>query len=1185
MVNFSRSELLGLFFEEVKSYIPEMENGLSTVLASRDLDAVAELHRLFHNVKGAAAQVQLSHLSRGSRVVEEYLAAIVEGEAPLLEEGVASVKKSIELLSIFVETESTDPSVEEKLSLAIEAMKWPVCGDEGPESAGNLETIRSLLPLLSELVACLEDDATHRAQNKGVYTRLASAFSTLTHLTRSSKLKVQSMLFADFNGVLTTLAEGGNPHQDEAAGLVRDFLGFVEVAFSENLKDRTASLEKIHKQLGQVKLLLDTKDSTVQEKNKVTAEAITIDDPFADDEDIEASLSFLDELEDVELSPGVADAETVKSGDELESIIPGIDASLPDGDEAIDFFTEDEEIAGDLLHDSDESNDVAEVADFFEVPESESISETELEPELTSEPKGAESTEPAEYLDSEQDALAEIFKEECEEHFITINDSLNKLEHQVALDGSDRNLVRPPLGEIRRAVHTLKGAASITGVHVLAGTAHVLEDMLDWLFDNEQPVGDGDIQLIGESVEALEKLATEQDPDKAKELQDKIEQYLVGRKAEDIAGDELPSENGADDVQEAVPVAQIQEQAVLPEESGTLRVRLDDLDELLSVEGELVVARGAIEKIVDEFTSTLTDLENVKENLRRKSQELESGFEVQALYGGQSASATSAAPLMLVNDQGGQDLTEFDPIELDRYSELNLIIRSLNEISVDVNSIHSTLLSLTGDIRGQVAKQQLTMRQMQDKLMRVRMTPLSSISRVLYGTVRSASAKVKKSIDFTIVGEDVYMDRFVWARVTDPLIHILRNSVDHGIESAAGRRAAGKSERGHITLRAEQRSRYVVLHIEDDGAGIDPDRLRQKLMELQVGENLVSLSDKEIYEYIFYPSVSTKEDVSELSGRGVGLDVVRKNIQDLRGSVHLDNKPGRGLRFEIHIPFSLSVNRAVFVDVAGSPFAIPLQDVEEIRQYKARDVRDVNGQPALTIQGEDIPLAPLSSYLRIDEPANRAEGAVVVFTTSPKGGESARRRVLSVSEIIEQREIIVKSLGTHLTRVRGVGGVTVSGSGELIPILNLRELVEVAQPVVQTVVETDRIKSTQEPLKVLIVDDSISVRFSVARLVESCGWEQKQAVDGLDALSQLETYTPDVIILDIEMPKMNGYEFKSNINNREAYKDIPVVMLTSRQSEKHQQKARELGVSYYLTKPYEDDSFVQLLEKIEMERN
>jgi chemosensory pili system protein ChpA (sensor histidine kinase/response regulator) len=1149
MVNFSRSELLDLFFQEVESYIPEMENSLNAIIASGDTSALDELHRLFHNVKGAAGQVTLTHLSQGARFVEDYLSDVITKEQPLAKEGAEAIQKAIELLTVFIGLDCPTEAAEEKFCMAVQALSWPQEKDSVAESGDDiLGTIQSILPLLVDLGDCLGGDLAFRSKNSHVYVKLSSAFETLLELSKTKELKEESLLFGDFCHLLKSLAKGGHPCQDEIAGMVRDFLGFLVVAFSEKDKERIAYIVRIHTQIRQVIQLLSSQEFAGSHNNVLPdneAQHTFADDLFGDSEDVDESLSFLDELYEVDLSEGAEGFEE-------------------EGSEVLDFFSEEEDVEEDFI---------------LPTQESEGLPEDEK-----TDPAGESQFQ--EYSVTEQAALAEIFKEECEEHFITIHASLHRLEKQTIVDPADRPNIMEPLREIRRAVHTLKGAASITGVKMLADGAHRLEDMLDWLYDHDQAITSEEIGIIGESVEILEGLAGHEDKEKAGLLVKKITSYLESRRErldnpeKEIANEDVISllseaEHGPDEAP-----------SLLPEDTGTLRVRLSDLDELLSIEGELVVARGSIEKMVDEFRQTLGDLENVKENLRRKSQELESGFEVQALYGGQSASTNRVAPLMLVNDQGGNELDEFDPIELDRYSELNLIIRSLNEISVDVNSIYSTLLSITSGIGGQVSKQQLTMRQMQDKLMRIRMTPLSSISRVLYGAVRSAAAKLAKPVDFNIVGEDVYMDRFVWAQVTDPLVHILRNAVDHGIETVADRLLAGKKERGRITMRAEQRSRFVVLHITDDGAGIDVDRLKQKLSAFKIVKDPERLEDKELLEYIFYPGFSTKKDVSELSGRGVGLDVVKKNIQNLRGSILLNNNPGKGVRFEIHIPFTLSVNRAVIVSVAGNPFAIPLQDIEDIRQFKSEDITRDNDELRLSGQGDSLSFSNLESYVSAENtPVSTADGTAIVFSTSAQAGGASEHIALSVSEIIEQREIIVKSLGSHLTHVRGISGVTVSGSGDLIPILNLRELVDVAQPMRIESAEVFTPPSESSSFKVLIVDDSISVRFSIARLVESCGWQQQQAVDGVDALAQLENYTPDVIILDIEMPRMNGYEFKSNINNREEYKDIPVVMLTSRASEKHQTKARELGISYYLTKPYEEENFVRLLEKIEGNRN
>ncbi|MFN2355882.1 MAG: response regulator, partial [Desulfopila sp.] len=577
-----------------------------------------------------------------------------------------------------------------------------------------------------------------------------------------------------------------------------------------------------------------------------------------------------------------------------------------------------------------------------------------------------------------------------------------------------------------------------------------------------------------------------------------------------------------------------------------------------------------------EFHQTLVELENIKGNLRRKSQELELGFEGPSLYGFNPVSAVGGSGVPTA-----AGLADFDPIELDRYSQFHLIVRSLNEISIDVNAIHASLTSLAGDISGQIGKQQLTMRLMQDKLMRIRMTPLSSISRVLFRAVRDTAAKLGKKASLRLRGEDVSMDRFIWAGITDPLLHILRNGIDHGIESAEVRATAGKPEAGTITLHAEQRSRYVVLRLTDDGGGIDLSLIREKISRDGLVAKPENLGEKELLEYLFHPSFTTRQNITTLSGRGVGLDVVRQNIRNLRGSIQIHNTPGHGVAFEIHVPFTLSVNRAILVLAAGREFAVPLQDILQVKRFFAAEIvsNDDTGGLFLPVGDALVQVSNLGYHLQLENkmgiPTAASEGVLALLFM--QGEEQC---AVAVDAIVEQREIILKNLGSHLIHVRGISGVTLTGSGRIIPILNLKELVTTHTAGGVIAGEPLRQKDMGEPLKVLIVDDSISVRHSVARLVESHAWQQLQAVDGLDALAKMDGFLPDVIILDIEMPRMNGYELKASLNNHPLYKDIPVVMLTSRASEKHQKKAGELGVTHYLTKPYEENTFVRLLENI-----
>jgi chemosensory pili system protein ChpA (sensor histidine kinase/response regulator) len=1118
MSKFPKAEFLELFFLEVESYIPEIWQGLEALSFDRTkLTAIHELHRLFHNIKGAAAQVHLSDLSNGAKIVESALDELLEEKQYISDRFLEALNQTADLLVKYCNDKSHSPAEGQNFHRQIVSLFSQHQEDEEAKRRKNgrgvdelqeyLHDVRSIFPLLQELAGCLTEDGSDNGRDKAVYGKLSYAISLLSTTLLTAGMKQQSLLMQDFHLLMEKLHCAAIPHQSDISGLMQDFLGFLEMSFSHEDPENSTTINRVKDQLRRFKEVLAEPDQneegfSLPEENLDGDAQDIFDDPVTDEE----SIGLLEELGE---------------------------------------------------------------SKFIEV-------EREDGP-----------------VDEDQLLLLEIFREECDEHLIVINQSLNFLENNIKEPTDLTPELQASVSDMRRAVHTLKGAASMTGVNLLAKGAHSLEDMLDWLHDEAEKISPREVQIIASGIDIIEVLS--QSPKATasaglNKLLKTINDYLAAKTGAKNTGDTSP-EDPLRELAEAAPnarpvpavaaappepVVADNTPAALPGDSGTLRVRLEDLDELVSIEGELVVTRGAVEKMVEEFTQTLVELDIVKDNLRRKSQELESGFEVQSLYGFNPFTTQGGA-----DEPINSELADFDPIELDRYSQLNLIIRSLNEISVDVNSIHNTLTSLAGNISGQVGRQQLTMRLMQDKLMRIRMTPLSSISRVLFRTVRDTAVKLGKKATLTVTGEDVYMDRFVWAKITDPLMHILRNGVDHGLETTEVRVAAGKPETGTINLQAEQRSRYVVLRISDDGGGIDYTLIKDKIRRERLAENPEAISEKELLEYLFHSSFTTRQKITAISGRGVGLDVVRRNIQDLRGSIQIHNNPGRGVEFEIHIPFSLSVNRAAMVLVAGKEFAIPLQDIQQVKHFSTREILDNVETEGLALEfGQGVvPVYNLGYHLKLEKrmdtlPAGSGGILVILFMSGKE------QHAVAIDSVVEQREIIVKNLGSHLSHVRGISGVTLTGSGGLIPILNLRELVETKAA--EQVIDNEPLLQMElnEPLKVLIVDDSISVRHSVARLVESQSWKQQQAVDGLDALAKLESFTPDVIILDIEMPRMNGYELKSSLNNQPMYKDIPIVMLTSRASEKHQQKARELGIEHYLTKPYQDETFVRLLESI-----
>jgi len=829
-----------------------------------------------------------------------------------------------------------------------------------------------------------------------------------------------------------------------------------------------------------------------------------------------------------------------------------------------------------------------------------SFSQNEIEGSLQEEPGDDSALEiVADAGDEEGDeVLFEIFREECEDHLVVISRTLNNLEERIVTLVEFSPELREDLGAMRRAVHTLKGAAAMVGYSQLATSAHSLEDMLDWLHDHAGHIGPADLQVMASAIDLIEHLSRQPHSDNAVRIGE-MEKAIAGHLAERHSATSGETEgSGESSEQEIQPEtiatmataseahaesddledgAILAEETVLSPSSGNIRVKVENLDEIIRIEGELVVARSSMEGIVNELSLSMDELQAAQEKLRRIAQELESGFEVQSLYG----FGTETLPEQTRSGRGSTGFNEFDPIELDRYSKLNLIIRSLNELSVDVNSIHAGMTGLSSELQGHIARQQLVMGAMQDKLMRTRMTPMSAVSRAFFRTVRNTAAQLGKNVRLTVTGDDVFMDRFIWSKITDPLMHILRNCVDHGIEVPTVRLEKGKPETASIRIEARQLGSFVELFVSDDGAGIDTGVLRRKLAAAKLVSNPETLSDEDLLPYLFQTGFSTKDEVSQVSGRGVGLDVVLKNIQELRGTVRIKTQAGQGTRFELRIPITLSINKAILVSAADRQYAIPLQDVVEVRRVA---FSELTGEDArFNWRQEDLAIKDLAVMLQLRQSAAimaaKSGSCLVLIVQGSKGYEA-----IMIDEIKGQMEIVVKDLGTYLTHVKGVSGVTILGDGNLIPVLNFSELGDVSR----TLHKEEKLPSPSQvqelPLQVLIVDDSISVRQSIARLVKHQSWRPEMAVDGVNALEKLETFRPDAIILDIEMPRMNGYEFMSILRKNEKYHSIPVIMLTSRTSDKHRAKADELGVDFYLTKPFQDDTFVQLLSGIRQYR-
>ncbi len=1209
MSQSSRTELAEILFEEIETYLPKIDRGL-TLLEQSDTDqeALAEVHRLFHNIKGAASQVAFQDLSKTAAVCEAVIDDLLENDrhpVPPHLDFLGTVNKEIRTFCslqnrsldaeklLFSETARFFRRLQEKfgahlaITLPENIRGWLASENDSAAAADdhanreNLEdtrtecvlALRSILPLLQELAACSSDVALIKPER--VLRPMGKALATLAQCTLAAGLAAQHELLSVCLIIIERLQSTTSLFNQDSPALLQELLSYIDVVFSLPPDEAETTIARVQPNLDGLLEVMSTRPIP----NAILVEN---DETFSD---LEKDLDFTQFEEQTIPDEDVSDLLASECNEpDIESELFGIEdeeaelsdsllaPEISDVDQYAEQAVPDEEFSQLLTSD-------------FEEPDSEaglfSIEDEEMEPPV---PQTA-----PEMSDDERELLA-IFQAECEEHLLSVNEELNRLEADVRQDAEFTPELRETVGRMRRAVHTLKGAAAMTGFDNLSSCAHSLEDLLDWLHDESADINQNDVQVIAESIDTIDSLAQQGGAASSSEsaaATAAVSDYLLkrqgdvpletesdpGKSAETLHEESAEKNTPAPINGDAQAAENPEGQALLPGAGSNIRVKLDDLDELANMEGELIVSRGSIEKLLETFVKTLGELNTVKDSLYRKSQELEVGFEAQSLYGFGPAPLPGSQP---TQEEPVSALSEFDPIELDRYSQLNLIIRSLNEITIDVNAIHTQMTGLATSLRGQVAKQQLAMGVMQEKLMRIRMTPLSSLSRLLFRTVRQTAKKLGKDVRLTITGEDVFMDRFVWSKTIDPLMHILRNCIDHGIEDSETRRAAGKPAAGHIAIDAVQHSRFVVLRISDDGGGIDVVRLRAKLIAEDIIAAADAISDEDLLPYLFRPSISTREDISQISGRGVGLDVVLKNIQELRGNVQITNSPGLGVAFELSIPISLSVNRAIIISIASRQYAVPLQEITEVRRFAEADTQP-GDTPQVLYNDQPINLVALAPKLGLPATASdTGSGRHLALLVSTGDAYVA----LEIDRVVEQREIITKDLGSHLRYVRGISGITLTGEGTIIPILNLREVISGDQATIGRTVVEKRSDKRLEPLKILIVDDSISVRYSISRLVESQSWQPYQAVDGIDALEKLESVTPDIIVLDIEMPRMNGYEFMSALRHDESHHSIPVVMLTSRASEKHRKKAEELGVNHYITKPFQETAFIQLLESM-----
>ena len=624
-----------------------------------------------------------------------------------------------------------------------------------------------------------------------------------------------------------------------------------------------------------------------------------------------------------------------------------------------------------------------------------------------------------------------------------------------------------------------------------------------------------------------------------------------------------PVEEDEAEDSEAAPIALPPGREPQPaaERQELARVDADLLDTLLNNAGEVSIFRSRLEQQVSSIDFNLAELSRTVTRLKEQLRKLELETEAQILNRHQ--------------DEGARR-QDFDPLELDRYSAIQQFTRALAESSSDVGSIQGLLENLTREAHNLLLQQSRVITELQNGLMRTRMVPFQRHVQRLTRLVRQVANETGKRAEFVVEGATGELDRQVLERMLPPFEHMLRNAVVHGLETPAERLAKGKPETGRIAVSLHREGAEVVIVVRDDGAGMNVRAIREKAVAMGLVDPRQTLTDEEAMQLILEPGFSTAGAVTKAAGRGVGMDVVATEVKKLGGALFIESTPGAGTMFTVRLPFTLAISQSLIIRVVDELYALPLPTVEGIVRLSSQQVAQYLAEetPTFDYGGQKYRFQHLGAFLG-SAPALLPEGEASVSVILVRAGEHST--ALVADELVGSREIVVKSVGPQISSIRGISGATILGDGRIVIILDVGALVRSewrSRPLADVQLRDREDKRTFA----LVVDDSITVRRVTQRLLERNGMRVMTAKDGVEAVSLLQEHIPDVILLDIEMPRMDGYEVASHVRNDPRLKEVPIVMITSRVGEKHRARAIELGVNDYLGKPYQE---AQLLDAIE----
>ena len=729
----------------------------------------------------------------------------------------------------------------------------------------------------------------------------------------------------------------------------------------------------------------------------------------------------------------------------------------------------------------------------------------------------------------------------------------------------DQNL----LVELQRDLHTLKGGARMAGIMPLGELGHAMETLLEAVVANRAELGQDGVPLLERGFDRLHGMVTRVAARRAigmpAALIDEFNARAVAPIAPATVAEAVDPDAGL--VFEPAPVQPIELKPLsapitmggigedddvgvrAPQEQ--VRIRADLLDRLVNYAGEVAIYRARLEQQLGAFRNTAAEMEQTNLRLRDQLRRLDTETQAQII-----------ARYQRESEAGNES---FDPLEMDRFSTLQQLSRALAESAADLQSLHGSMDDLTRQYETLLLQQSRVSSELQEGLMRTRMVPFDSLVPRLRRVIRQAAGETGKQAQLKLDGAQGELDRNVLERMTAPLEHMLRNAIAHGLETPETRRNAGKADEGSIRLAVRREGSEVVLQVSDDGAGINREAVRRRGIERGLIKPEQVIGDGDLDLLIFEPGFSTADEVSRLAGRGVGMDVVASEVRQLGGSIDIASRPGEGTTFTLRLPQTLAVTEAVFVRIGETVFAVPIASVRGVGRISREDLASADA--TYRYGGEDYVLHDLGAL--VGAATVKAEGQLQVPLLLVRSGDL--RAAVAIDQVVGNREIVVKAGGPQLASVPGIFGATIMGDGRVVVILDVAPLVRrhaaLSRDVDQQLPQA--VEHRRVPL-VMVVDDSVTVRKVTTRLLERNGFEVGSAKDGVDALERMAEVIPDLMLLDIEMPRMDGFEVATLVRHDERLGNLPIIMITSRTGEKHRERAMQIGVKRYLGKPYQE---------------